>query len=720
MMVAANRARIVAAVLAVEPHLHVEVIERAVTQAASSARTVRLLAECLAAHPNALTTDPSGTVPVLRRLAEALQTAGARTVGVRHPRCSECGRTARVKKRVGDGWICSSCHSRIRRPCARCGQLRRAYARDQSGVLCEVCVRRQRHDEHDHAVTAGIVDAIHAHHADLDQTALAEMVRAVAPRPVDRRLLARHVNPIAIPVGQAALPLTRLIIALTAEAVPGLPQLVCDGCKGTVGGDGHAFLSAVHCGQCARQCPDCGRPRRTPGERVCSRCRRDRKSPRADCTGCSNRDRLLDDKGLCRYCRARAARHCLDCGISMTPMRRVDGGEVCDPCALRRDLDRLLPAQTTPPLRRLREAILAAEPEATRHWLTRPRVSGLLAALHEGRMPFTHTALDALPPGRDLQHLRALLVAGGALPADPHRLVDRLGQELTTLTHDLADGDRHTVQAWLRWRVLAQLRRAADTGRDLTTPIHNARATTAQVVAFVTTLHQAGRQLGTCRQTDIDGWFSTPPGTRTHVRPFLAWTHRRGHVPKTLRLPASRRGRPDTPADPEQRWTVARRLIHDDTLDIADRVAGALVVLYAQPITRIVQLTTAHVDAAEGRVTVALGPDRLELPEPFATLITKLPHRRRVGTAAHLPNRWLFPSTRAGQHATPGAVANRLRRVGATGRAMRHAALMQLAAEIPPAMLGGILGIHPTTAVKWTRLAGGNWSSYAAARASST
>ena len=273
---------------------------------------------------------------------------------------------------------------------------------------------------------------------------------------------------------------------------------------------------------------------------------------------------------------------------------------MCDPCALRRDLDRLLPVQTTPPLQRLREAILAAEPEATRHWLARPRTSSLLAALHNGHMQCTHAALDTLPPGPDLEHLRALLIAVGALPTDPHRLVDRLGEDLTALTHDLADGDRHTIQAWLRWRVLAQLRRAADAGRDLTTAIHNARATTAQVVAFVTALHRAGRQLGTCRQTDIDGWFATPPMTRTHVRSLLAWTHRRGHVPKALPLPAFRRSKPHTPADPEQRWAVARRLIHDDTLDIADRVAGALVVLYAQPITRIVLLTTAHVDAAEG------------------------------------------------------------------------------------------------------------------------
>lgn len=47
---------------------------------------------------------------------------------------------------------------------------------------------------------------------------------------------------------------------------------------------------------------------------------------------------------------------------------------------------------------------------------------------------------------------------------------------------------------------------------------------------------------------------------------------------------------------------------------------------------------------------------------------------------------------------------------------MRHAALLQLAAEIPAAILAGILGIHPTTAVKWTKLSAGDWTSYTAAR----
>jgi hypothetical protein len=202
----------------------------------------------------------------------------------------------------------------------------------------------------------------------------------------------------------------------------------------------------------------------------------------------------------------------------------------------------------------------------------------------------------------------------------------------------------------------------------------------------------------------VDAWFAAPPATAAHVRSFLAWARRHRHLPTDLHLPPSRQGAAQPPADPEYRWAIAPRLVHDDTIDPADRLAGALVVLYAQPLTRIVTLTTAHVHTEDTTttpiVTGALGPDRLELPEPFAGLIRQLPRHRRGGPPAHLPNPWLFPSARAGKHtARPGALSRRLHTLGIDPRAMRHAALIQLAAEVPPAMLAGTLGIHATTAV---------------------
>jgi hypothetical protein len=77
--------------------------------------------------------------------------------------------------------------------------------------------------------------------------------------------------------------------------------------------------------------------------------------------------------------------------------------------------------------------------------------------------------------------------------------------------------------------------------------------------------------------------------------------------------------------------------------------------------------------------------------------------------------RWCERCARRHRSAT-AAQAHRNQVVAAVAAIERQAALIQLAAEIPPAMLAGILGIHPTTAVKWTKLGGGNWTTYAAAR----
>jgi hypothetical protein len=737
--VAGHRAVVVGAVAAVEPDLDAAVIDRVVTAVATSRRALRRLAEQLTAHPQALLEGPTSTVPVLDRLAGALAEAGATRVRQRHPECVGCGQARPPHKRVDGGGLCHSCYSLIRRRCDGCGDVRRAYARDGDGKpLCEVCVRRRRQQRHDAQVTAGIGTVLHRGPAGgIPSGRLATIVTCVAPRPCDRRALADHLATLtsdgsdlvgdlgdsgrAGEVGEVAalgLAARRLILALARAGVRGLPQLACRTCGRPVGPDGHAALNGDQCGNCSRYCPGCGRSRRGPGQRQCTRCCRDlrRGARRGQCQTCGRVDRILDGQGRCWFCRQRAACRCDDCAGPALPRRRLNGRGLCDRCASRHRLDDVLPPTTSPPLQRLRQAILAADPSATRQWLVRARTRSILTALHHGDLDATHAALDALPGGRDLDHLRDLLVASGVLPQEPTRRIDQLAEELLAHLHGLPDADRHAVHAWIRWRVLARLRRTADTGRNLAGSIATARATTVQVLAFLVTLHRQGRQLATCRQDDVDTWFAAPAATAAHVRSFLAWARRHRHLPAGLRLPPSRQGAAQPPADPEYRWAIARRLVHDDTLDPADRVAGALVVLYAQPITRIVTLTTGHVHTQGPTVTVALGPDRLELPEPFATLIRELPRHRRDGPPAHLPNPWLFPSARAGKHTTPGALSRRLHTLGIDPRAMRHAALVQLAAEIPPAMLAGTLGIHVQTAVNWTRVAGGNWTTYAAMR----
>lgn len=137
--------------------------------------------------------------------------------------------------------------------------------------------------------------------------------------------------------------------------------------------------------------------------------------------------------------------------------------------------------------------------------------------------------------------------------------------------------------------------------------------------------------------------------------------------------------------------------------------------LYAQPLVRICALTTNDVQTDGTTVTIGLGSDPLELPEPFATLIASLPPRRRAGVAEQLPRTWLFPGQRAGRPLRAVSWEAGCA-IGIEPRRMRQAALDQLTKEMPPAMLAGILGLTTPQTVRRTSQAGGDWARYAANR----
>jgi hypothetical protein len=58
--------------------------------------------------------------------------------------------------------------------------------------------------------------------------------------------------------------------------------------------------------------------------------------------------------------------------------------------------------------------------------------------------------------------------------------------------------------------------------------------------------------------------------------------------------------------------------------------------------------------------------------------------------------------------------------LGVPPRAARHAAMLQLAREVPAAVLADILGIDVGAATAWTARAGGTWHRYAAHRVHET
>jgi hypothetical protein len=175
-------------------------------------------------------------------------------------------------------------------------------------------------------------------------------------------------------------------------------------------------------------------------------------------------------------------------------------------------------------------------------------------------------------------------------------------------------------------------------------------------------------------------------------------------------------GTPDRPR-PRDRVNLVRRLLRDEAIDLRDRVAGCLLLVYAQPLTRIVALTADQVTVHRDRVTIALGDGALELPEPLAHLTATLAQTRRARAstaAARTVPPWLFPGMRVGQPLDYAYLQRRLGRLGIRPLAGRTSAVMTIAGALPPTILADLLGISETTATKWYRIAGGEWSRYAA------
>jgi hypothetical protein len=83
-----------------------------------------------------------------------------------------------------------------------------------------------------------------------------------------------------------------------------------------------------------------------------------------------------------------------------------------------------------------------------------------------------------------------------------------------------------------------------------------------------------------------------------------------------------------------------------------------------------------------------------------------------VGFSAR--TRWLFPGGIPGKPITASQLGERLHALGIYAMPGRRAALTDLAAKMPAAVLADLLHLLLGTSVRWVHQAGGDWSRYAA------
>jgi len=242
-----------------------------------------------------------------------------------------------------------------------------------------------------------------------------------------------------------------------------------------------------------------------------------------------------------------------------------------------------------------------------------------------------------------------------------------------------------------------------------------ARRTITGSGAFLAWLAERGVPLRECRQADLDEWASEGPASGRQARAFLIWSMRTGQMPAlALRVHAPGAA---TAAPMPQRARIAalRRLATDAGLPLRSRVAGSIMLLYAQPVSRIVRLTVGDVATRDGLTTLNLGDPPSHVPEPLAGLLLEyLAQRPNMTTATNPDSRWLFPGRRAGQPLHPSTMYGALDRIGVPALRGRSAAIRQLVLQMPPPVVAQALGYHQVSITRIAAQAGSPWSGYAA------
>jgi hypothetical protein len=400
---------------------------------------------------------------------------------------------------------------------------------------------------------------------------------------------------------------------------------------------------------------------------------------------------------------------CRDCGVIG---RRVRGR--CPACALPARVDELFPGSPLRPI-----LIAARSPRAVLDWIERHRP--LLEALHAAEHPLSHQALDDLPPSRTVEWLRAALEVAGLLPERERYAADLERWAGPIIKCFPVPQYRPLLSEFVRWRLAMMLRRRAAQYRLTYDALSLAKTRFTMATVFLRWLHAHQVALATCKQSDVDGFIAACPKARPHLDVLLRWASRRELCEKLVGRRV-RGGPAPRMVSVGERWAMLGRLLDDDSLDLRDRVAGCLLLLYAQPLTRVLGLRTEHVNVVAGddgdRVFLRLGSDAVEVPPKLARLITALLARRMSPCALNLPlPPWLFPGSKPGQAFSFVRLKVRLNNLGIPARAARRRALMHLAQRVDPPVLAALLGFHPMTMALWFEHAGRNFSGYVADRA---
>lgn len=467
-------------------------------------------------------------------------------------------------------------------------------------------------------------------------------------------------------------------------------------------------------------CARCGRniPRLAatwPEGRLCFTCYFDAIHTRGTCPECLQ-DRLLpgppnaDGHPTCSTCAEIPYDfHCERCDIEAGHHR----GRLCARCALRDDLHDILGGEPTDAtLVGLVNVLCAADrPESIIVWKRSAKVRELLRALGDGTVPVSHEGLDTVP-GKPTEHLRAILQHRGLLPQRDQYL-PRFEQWIEAKLEGLPDEIGQPVRHFATWHHLRRIRAKAAAGASTRGPVHSAKQEITETVKFLLWLHETyARTAETCTQQDVDEWIASGLTTRSAIRTFFVVAKR---AQLNTAVTVQHRSPKTSPSlSQDQRLAWIHELLTGTSESLPYRTAGMLLLLYAQPLVRVVTFETDIIRDIGIRMTIRFGEKPVDVPEPFAGLLrSHVAARPNLRTSTGPDSHWLFPGYVAGRHLHPNTVMDRLRDLGINLRGARNRAIGELVLECPPSLVADALGYSHQVAFLHANKAAEPWARYA-------
>lgn len=310
--------------------------------------------------------------------------------------------------------------------------------------------------------------------------------------------------------------------------------------------------------------------------------------------------------------------------------------------------------------------------------------------------------------------MRAKLVASGVLPVRDEPSAAFARWHARAIKRIAPGRDRAHVRAYATWNVAHQLARTSQRDRPTKASEKYARSLVSEAIKLVSWLHDQRLELADLRQDLLDSWIVGGNANRRRVRMFVAWLQRGEILGARLEVAWDYRSTGEPALPDEQRLAILRRLLEDCNIDPRDRFAGSVLLLYAQPLTRIARIRTSDVvTISDGETTLTIARGNFTLPDPLASLALGLRYQQLQRTGRE---GWLLPGRHAGTPVSADNLRLRLKRYDITSRPARHGALLALAARLPAPVLADRLGLHQSRAAQWVRAAGSTYSAYVALR----